>query len=121
MGVRVLRGAAVMIMATAFGLALAPLHASGPFVIAQSDAPKLLPAEPSHACHVAVIDAWHARPDSGWFGYAPLTSTPLGSPLAGCRAAAQHRLRTAAIVFLVGVFVALLAYGSAPLRHEPAI
>jgi hypothetical protein len=53
-------------------------------------------------CGPPIVDAWRHDPaQSGWFGYAPLTSTPFAGPeIAGpCRAPARHRLES--VAFLV--------------------
>src|SRR3954463_8564224 len=116
MGTRVLRAAAVMVIAGAIGYAFAPVHVSPSFSAwsaESADEAVILDDASSMSCGFAVIDARHAKPPSGWFGYAPLTSVP-NFGHAGCRAAAQDRLRNAGIVLLIGVFVALLAYASAP-------
>jgi hypothetical protein len=120
MGTRVFRALAAMTIAFAIGLAFAPLRAPAPALVAVPASGidfSSSVAEPSTACGLPVIDAWHAKQPSGWFGYAPLTSVPVFRRV-GCRAAAQDRLRTSGVVLLVGVFLALLAYASSPLRRE---
>jgi hypothetical protein len=118
MGLRILRAIAVMVVAFAIGLAFAPLRA--PELRAGPATPVLpVPAPPTKACGLAVIDAWHAKQPSSWFGYTPLTSVP-AFERSGCRAAAQNRLRTSEIVLLVGVFLALFTYANGPLRREHA-
>src|SRR5262245_22461110 len=114
MAVRVLRACAVMIVAGAIGYAVAPLHTSGWRL---DGTPRAVDAgtSASTACAVAPTDAWRARPQAGWFGYAPLTSVPLVA-VADCRSAARRRLSQSAAVLLLGVFVALLAYASASVR-----
>ena len=123
MGVRVARAVAVMIVAGAIGYAFAPLRAPAPFsawAAESADGTVTVNDAPSMACGLSVIDAWRAKPPSGWFGYAPLTSVPNFADV-GCRAAARDRLRTAGIVLLIGMFVALLAYASTPLRRSRAV
>jgi hypothetical protein len=117
MAVRIMRGCAVLLVAGAIGFALAPLRTGG---LRLGGTPTAFDgATPSSACAIAPIDAWHAKPSGGWFGYAPLTSTPLIT-LADCRRAARHRLSQSFVVLLIGAFVALLAYATAPVRRETA-
>ena len=76
----------------------------------------------SGSCGAAVVDAWHAKVPSGWFGYAPLTATPLTGST--CRGVARHRLRVSflAVVLALGLWLAArvadrgpgLDFGGAP-------
>jgi len=57
----------------------------------------------STTCGSPIVSAWRAEPrDSGWFGYAPLTSTPITvTPFTvapRCRHLARERLLDAAVL-----------------------
>lgn len=55
-----------------------------------------------------IVSAWRREAaDSGWFGYAPLTATPVSAP-ESCTEAARRRLGYAALLEGPGVFVLLL-------------
>jgi hypothetical protein len=56
-------------------------------------------------CSAPIIGAWHAHEDSGWFGYAPLTSAPTSFPT--CKGASRHRLAWAG-AWLAGATVVLV-------------
>jgi hypothetical protein len=56
----------------------------------------------SKTCSSPIVSAWHGEPKySGWYGYAPLTSTPLAAPT--CRNLARHRLFDAAVLTATSV------------------
>ena len=56
-----------------------------------------------------IVDAWHGnKNDSGWFGYAPLTSTPMSFPT--CRGEARHRLALAALGLLGSVALGMFIF-----------
>jgi hypothetical protein len=47
----------------------------------------------SLSCGAPVVDAWHGEQPHGWFGYAPLTSSPpTHAEMADCRRDAGSRL-----------------------------
>ena len=55
------------------------------------------------SCGPPIAEATHPPPhDSGWFGYAPLTSTPSGFPARPCYEPARDRL----VFSVAGLFVA---------------
>jgi len=56
-------------------------------------------------CSAPIIGAWHAHEDSGWFGYAPLTSAPTSFPR--CQGVSRHRLAWAS-AWLSGAIVVLV-------------
>jgi hypothetical protein len=60
----------------------------------------------STTCSSPIVSAWHTEPtDSGWFGYAPLTSTPLLA-VQPCRSLARHRLLDAAVLAAISLLLA---------------
>jgi hypothetical protein len=77
----------------------APISESGTF----------LATVPQVHCSAPVIDAWRApAASSGWFGYAPLTGTPVvfGS---GCRETSRRRLRLSALGLVIAFGLVLVA------------
>lgn len=57
-------------------------------------------------CSAPIVSAWRHEPtSSGWFGYAPLASTP---PLESCAAAARRRLVYAGLLSGPGLFALFL-------------
>jgi hypothetical protein len=120
--VRALRIAAGLIAAFAIVYAAVPFSAEPPdhFALGASQAPRhvLIPAGALVAvssvgsemrCGPAAIDAWHAKsPPTGWFAYAPLTSTPaMGGGT--CRAPSQDRLQVSFVGLLLAFGLVLVA------------
>jgi hypothetical protein len=59
-------------------------------------------------CAAPILSAWRHEPAySGWFGYAPLTSTPLSGP-GSCKAEARRRLAYAAVLMGPGLLALLV-------------
>jgi hypothetical protein len=70
----------------------------------------------SSTCASPIVSAWRRdRPPSGWFGYAPLTSTPSALSLP-CRGPARHRLLIAAFPAVAALLLLLVRRrsGNAP-------
>ena len=74
--------------------------------------PRVTPGSPagpgfSTHCSAPIVSAWKVQHDSGWFGYAPLTSTPLSSGFSfpSCRGRARGRLELGAL--MIGLAMAL--------------
>jgi len=62
----------------------------------------------STRCPAPIVSAWRHEPtSSGWFGYAPLTSTPTPA-LESCAEAARRRLAYAGLLGGPGVFALFL-------------
>lgn len=57
-------------------------------------------------CTSPVVGAWRTEHDSGWFGYAPLTSTPPHS-FPTCHGASRHRLAWGSVFLIVAVLLGL--------------
>jgi hypothetical protein len=59
-------------------------------------------------CAAPILSAWRHEPaNSGWFGYAPLTSTPVSGP-GSCKGEGRRRLACAALLMgpgLLGLFL----------------
>ena len=60
----------------------------------------------STRCTSPVVGAWRAEHDSGWFGYAPLTSTPPRS-FPSCQGASRHRLAWGSVFLIAAVLLGL--------------
>jgi hypothetical protein len=64
-------------------------------------------AGPPASCAPPIVSAWRHEPEpSGWFGYAPLTSTP-ASAYEPCSGAARRRLAYAGLLEVPGVVMVL--------------
>ena len=116
---RMLRIAAVLIVAYAIVYAIDPFSISSVSGVSGPPASGiqsqfsgevstyLISSSRTH-CGVALVGAWRAdKPVSGWFGYAPLTSTT--EPTSGCRGASRRRLEFSLAGIALGVGIALLA------------
>jgi len=80
-----------------------------PSSASSSESQAFLAAAPQVHCSAPVLDAWRApAASSGWFGYAPLTGTPVvfGS---GCRETSRNRLRLSAIGLGIAFGLVLVA------------
>ena len=74
-----------------------------------SESGTFLAVAPQVHCSAPVIDAWRApAASSGWFGYAPLTTTPVvfGS---GCRQTSRNRLRLSVLGLVVAFGLVVVA------------
>ena len=73
----------------------------------------------STRCRAPIVSAWKVDHDSGWFGYAPLTSTPLSSGFSfpSCRGPARSRLELGALMI---AFAIALGFALRPRRAESA-
>jgi hypothetical protein len=97
---RVVRCAGLAIGATAVLFALLPFTTSYTLLDVSGPYPST-----SVSCGPPVVEATHSQPrNSGWFGYAPLTSTPYGFQAHPCYAPARDRL----VLSTVGLFAAVL-------------
>ena len=84
---------------------LAPSRMSPPPAGGSSGTAAFMAMTRSAQCGPAVFDAWHAKsPQSGWFGYSPLTKTSIDGQ-GSCRLESQHRVRRAGFGLLIGTGV----------------
>jgi hypothetical protein len=60
----------------------------------------------STRCTSPIVGAWRTEHDSGWFGYAPLTSTRQTIPFPTCQGAARHRLALGSLSLVAASLVA---------------
>jgi hypothetical protein len=117
-----LRIVSVLVIAYAFVFAVTPYSTpqSGPHYALRSFQPAtsqpsvevgsvLAAPAPQVHCGAPIVDAWHAKSaSSGWFGYAPLTDTPLIAGSA-CRETSQARLRLCALGVILAIGLVLIA------------
>ncbi len=114
-----LRIAAVLFVAYALVYAITPFSTStsvphftlGNFRASGSESSSGFDAfvVPHVHCSAPVIDAWRApSAPSGWFGYAPLTKTPLVAG-AGCRETSRHRLALSGFGVILACALVLVA------------
>jgi hypothetical protein len=61
----------------------------------------------SARCSAPLVSAWRTERASGWYGYAPLTSTAMMVP--SCRGKARRRLTGGALFIACGVAVGIVA------------
>jgi hypothetical protein len=60
-------------------------------------------------CSAPIVSAFRAPHDGGWFGYAPLTDTPIenGLKLPTCKTEGQRRLEYAGMFVLAAAVIAI--------------
>lgn len=84
------------------GIAFATL----PFGLAGIPPETWRPASAEH-CSAPIVSAFRTGKLGGWFGYAPLTSTPVNVRLPTCKAAARRRLQYAGMFILAAGVIAI--------------
>ena len=72
-------------------------------------------------CPAPVLSSFRDEPSQvGWYGYAPLTSTPMTDASVPCKPHARRRLAGGGLFVLCGVAVAVVAWRR-PRGAEPAV
>jgi hypothetical protein len=76
-------------------------------------------------CSAPVLSSFRHEPSqAGWFGYAPLTSTPVTDVSVPCKPHARRRLAGGGLFVLCGVAVGVVAWrrprGAEPVVDDPA-
>jgi hypothetical protein len=78
-----------------------------PFDRPKPRGPYLYSESSSLSCPAPIVSAWRHQPaNSGWFGYAPLTSVP--APVESCAEAARRRLAYAGLLIAPGAVALFL-------------
>ena len=104
----------IVIALAAIGIAFAvlPFHLTG-------FPPELWRTSSAPHCSAPIVSAFRAPHDGGWFGYAPLTSTPVKMHLPTCKAAASRRLQYAGMFILAAAVVAIALWRDSNQAPEP--
>ena len=69
---------------------------------------------PASLCSAPIIGVWHRDAAAGWFGYAPLTSTPMEVKFPTCKEKARRRLAGGLLFVACGVAVGIVAIRRRP-------
>jgi hypothetical protein len=108
---------AIALAAIGIALAVTPFHLSSTFSGADASATSGYVAVGSVDCPAPIVSAFRTdRLGGGWYGYAPLTNTPIVNSvhIPSCRSGGQRRLQYA------GMFILAAAVLAIALRRNPS-